>query len=265
MLSNADQYLLDEVVKLVRNVLGSDVIGAYLFGSAVLGGLRHESDLDILAVSKRPTTPQEKRRLIQSLLSISGQATPQGRLRRVELTIVVESDVKPWRYPPRMDFQYGDWWRTEFESGEVEPWKSAVNPDLSVLITMTMLSGKTVFGPTPAEVFDPIPQDDLIRAMIDGISGLRDDVDSDTRNVLLTLARIWSTVATGIIRSKDAAADWALGRLPEAHRPVLARACAIYLGDDSERWDDLKDRLHPFADFIIGEIHESLHRCSTSP
>ena len=234
-------------------------------GSAVLGGLRHESDLDILAVSKRPTTPQEKRRLIQSLLSISGQMTPQGRLRRVELTIVVESDVKPWRYPPRMDFQYGDWWRIEFESGEIEPWKSAVNADLSVLITMTMLSGKTVFGPAPAEVFDPIPQDDLIRAMIDEISGLRDDVDSDTRNVLLTLARIWSTVATGIIRSKDAAADWASARLPEAHRPALARARAIYLGDDSERWDDLKDRLHSFADFIIGEIHESLHRCSTSP
>ncbi len=233
-------------------------------GSAVLGGLRHESDLDILAVSKRPTTPQEKRRLIQSLLSISGQMTPQGRLRRVELTIVVESDVKPWRYPPRMDFQYGDWWRIEFESGEIEPWKSAVNADLSVLITMTMLSGKTVFGPAPAEVFDPIPQDDLIRAMIDEISGLRDDVDSDIRNVLLTLARIWSTVATGIIRSKDAAADWASARLPEAHRPALARARAIYLGDDSERWDDLKDRLHSFADFIIGEIHKSLHRCSTS-
>ena len=202
-------------------------------GSAVLGGLRHESDLDILAVSKRPTTPQEKRRLIQSLLSISGQMTPQGRLRRVELTIVVESDVKPWRYPPRMDFQYGDWWRIEFESGEIEPWKSAVNADLSVLITMTMLSGKTVFGPAPAEVFDPIPQDDLIRAMIDEISGLRDDVDSDIRNVLLTLARIWSTVATGIIRSKDAAANWASARLPEAHRPALARR-AIYLGDDSE-------------------------------
>ena len=30
----------DEVVRLVRHVLGSAVIGAYLNGSAVLGGLR---------------------------------------------------------------------------------------------------------------------------------------------------------------------------------------------------------------------------------
>jgi len=255
VLSSADQYLLDEVVTLVRNALGSDVIGAYLFGSAVLGGLRHESDLDVLAVSKRPTTAQEKRGLIQSLLSISGQMTPQGRLRRVELTIVVESDVKPWRYPPRMDFQYGDWWRTEFESGAIEPWAAAVNPDLSVLIAMTMLNGKTVFGPRPEEVFDPIPHDHVIRAMIDGISGLRDDVDTDTRNVILTFARIWSTVATRIIRSKDAAAEWALERLPEAYRPVLSRARANYLGDEPERWEDLKDRIHPFVDHVVSEIH----------
>lgn len=258
VLTKADQYLLDKVVTLVRDILGSDAVGAYLFGSAVLGGLRHQSDLDILAVSKRPTTPQEKRRLIRSLLSISGQITPHGRLRGVELTIVVEGDVKPWRYPPRLDFQYGDWWRAEFESGEVEPWKAAVNPDLSILITMTVLNGKTIFGPPPTEVFDPIPHDHVIRAMIDGINSLKSGIDSDTRNVILTFARIWSTVATGIIRSKDAAADWALEKLPEAHRPVLARARAIYLGDDYERWDDLKDRVRPFVEYVIGEIHESL-------
>jgi predicted nucleotidyltransferase len=256
-LPDLDQYLLNEVVALVRDVLGSDAIGAYLFGSAVTGGLRHDSDLDILVVSRRPTTPHDKRRLIQSLLSTSGQMTPQGRLRRAELTIVVQSEVKPWRYPPRLDFQYGDWWRPEFESGVIEPWETA-NPDLSVLITMTMLYGKTIFGPPPTQVFDPISRDDLVRAMVDGISGLQDDLDWDTRNVILTFARIWSTVATGVIRSKDAAADWALERLPEAHRAVLARARAIYLGDAAEQLDDLKDQVHPFAEYVVGEIHRSL-------
>lgn len=67
VLSDADQYLLDQVVALVRDVLGSDAVGAYLFGSAVLGGLRHQSDLDVMAVSKRPTTPEEKKSFIQSL------------------------------------------------------------------------------------------------------------------------------------------------------------------------------------------------------
>ena len=43
--------------------------------------------------------------------------------------------------------------------------------------------------------------------MLDGVPSLMADLADDTRNVLLTLARIWTTVATGEIRSKDEAAD----------------------------------------------------------
>jgi streptomycin 3"-adenylyltransferase len=60
---------------------------------------------------------------------------------------------------------------------------------------------------------------------------------TDTRNVLRTLARGRHTLATGEIRSKDAAAEWAVGRPPSAHRPALARARAVYLGEEDERRD----------------------------
>ena len=46
----------------------------------------------------------------------------------------------------------------------------------------------------------------------------------------------------------------ALTRLPEEHRAVLARARAIYLGDEEERWDDIKPRVRPHADHVVGEI-----------
>ena len=53
LVEDADQQQLGRVVGLVAEVLGPDVVGAYLFGSAVLGGLQRESDLDVLAVSRR--------------------------------------------------------------------------------------------------------------------------------------------------------------------------------------------------------------------
>ena len=174
--------------------------------------------------------------------------------RRIELTIVVESNVKPWCYPPSFDFQYGDWLRSELESGNVEPWPTAVNPDLAVLISQVMLANMPLHGPLPSEIFDPVPYDDLLSAMVGDIERLRGEIDTDTRNVILTLARIWSTVATGVIRSKDAAADWVLERLPEAQRPVLARARSIYVGDQAERWDDLMDQIGPHADYVVAEI-----------
>lgn len=254
MLRDADHRQLDRVLTLVREVLDSDAVAAYLFGSAVLGGLRPESDLDVLVVSKRRTTRDEKHRLVDRLLAISGRETPQGRWRRVELTIVVEREVKPWRYPPSFDFQYGDWLRSQFEGGNVEPWTTTVNPDLATLITMVMLGNTPVLGPPPAEIFDPVPRHDQVHAMVGDIDRLRGDIDSDTRNVILTLARIWSTVATGVIRPKDAAADWVLARLPEGHGPVLARARAIYLGDQAERWNDLQKRVAAYADHVVAEI-----------
>lgn len=255
MIEADDEQQLHRVVTLVRDVLGPDAVGAYLFGSAVLGGLQPQSDLDVLVVSKRQTTREEKQRLVDRLLAISGQTTRRGRWRRVELTIVVESEIKPWRYPPSFDFQYGDWLRGEFQSGNVEPWPTTTNPDLASLITMVLLANTPVLGPPPAEVFDPIPHDDLVRAIAGDIDALLGDLDGDTRNVILTLARIWSTVATGAILSKDAAADWALTRLPEERRAVLARARAVYLGYEEERWDDIQPHVRPHADHVVAEIN----------
>jgi len=254
MLSAPDRRQLDRALALVRQILDAEVVSAYLFGSAVQGGLRPESDLDILVVSKRPTTLGERECLARGLMAISGTSTPEGTWRRVEVTIVVQSDITPWRYPPILDFQYGDWLRTEFEKGNFEPSPTPLRPDLALLIRMVVAANMILIGPPPASVFDAVPQEDVLRAMVSDIDRLCGDIDSDTRNVILTLARMWSTFATGVIRSKDAAANWALERLPLAHHPVLVRARDAYLGSAAERWDDLSGALAPCVEYMIAEI-----------
>jgi predicted nucleotidyltransferase len=241
------------VVAAVREVLGEGAIGAYLHGSSVVGGLRPGSDIDIVVVTRRPTTPLEKRALITRLLPISGRGDPTGRSRPVEVTIVVQSDVRPWQYPPRLDLQYGDWWREEFERGELTPWQSP-NPDLALVLEMVLQANHPLFGPPPADALDPVPPADFRRALIDVIPALLDDIDGDEANVVLTFARIWTTLATGVIRSKDAAADWALPRLPGGHQAVIEHARAIYLGNDAEDWTDLRARVRPCVDHVLGEI-----------
>ena len=252
-LDSRDLGQIDEVVTLVRRVLGEDAVGAYLHGSTALGTLRWRSDLDILVVSRRATTADEKRTLIDRLLSMSGRGHPSGDARSIELTVVVDSDVRPWRYPPRIDFLYGDWMRADFERGNLTPWESP-NPDLAPVITMVRAGNRALFGPPPAEFFDPVPVADLRRAIVEGIPGLLDDLDSDTANVVLTFARIWTTLATGAIQSKDDAADWVLPRLPQEHRPVLARARAVYLGDEDDEWGALEARARVHVEYVLREI-----------
>jgi streptomycin 3"-adenylyltransferase len=253
-LDAADRAQLNRVVSLVSEVLGSDFLAAYLFGSAVLGGLRPDSDLDLLALSRRPTTLDEKGALVERLLEISGRRVPEGTCRRVELTIVVLSELTPWRFPPRFDFQYGDWLRSEFEGGNLEPWPTTENRDLATLLVMVRQYGVPLVGPPAAEIVSPVPEADLCAAMVGDLELLLDDLAPDTRNVLLTFARIWCTLATGEIRSKDEAAAWAHERLPDAQRPALAHARAAYLGKEVDRWEELDDQVQALAEQMLLEI-----------
>jgi len=256
---------VDRVVALVRDVLGPDLVGAYLHGSSVLGGPGPRSDIDVLVVSRRPTTRAERRRLIDAMLELSIHPRRPEVGRSLELTIAVHSDIRPWRFPPRRDFQYGDWWRTEFEAGELEPWQSQDDPDLAILITIALMGDAPLAGPPPADVFDPVPPADLEQAMLHSIDDFFAKFDTDTANTLLVLARVWMTLATGEIRRKDAAADWALARLPEEHRPSLARARAIFLGEDDGVWGEALVEARACAEAMVGEIERARAGGTLSP
>lgn len=241
------------VAAVVRDVLGRSVIGAYLHGSAVRGGLHPTSDIDVLVITRRPSTSGERRELLARLMPMSGRGDPTGRSRSVDLAIVVQADVRPWRYPPRLDFQYGDWLRRDFELGQEAPWSSP-SPDLALQLAMALEASRPLAGPGPTAILDPVPFADVRRAMLDGIPGLLSDLDGDERNVVLTFARIWMSLMTGVIASKDGAADWVLPRLPPEHRAVLAHARAIYLGDTPEDWGGLLEQIRPYVDHVLAEI-----------
>lgn len=241
-----------EVSRRVRAILGSDALGSYLYGSAVAGGLRLDSDLDVFVVTARPTTLDDKRRLVDALTPISWRRLRPPAWRPVELTIAVAADLRPWRYPPRMDFQFGEWLREDFAAGRVEPSEPAT-PDLAILVTMVLAGGEPLHGPPASDLLDPVPASDLVRAAVAGVDGLLADLDTDTRNVLLTLARILTTVETGEIVSKDAAADLVLSRLAEPYRAALASARAGYLGTERDRWDDA-EAARGLADHLVGVI-----------
>lgn len=260
---------LDDVVRLLGRVLGDgaappagggdhdgNLVGVYAHGSAVLAGLRPFSDLDVLAVVRRRTTAATRRALVDGLLRISGPVDEAGRrtgaARPVELTVVAQADVRPWRYPPRCEFQYGEWLRAACRRGETPA--PAPSPDLAVLITMALAGDAPVVGPPPAEVFAPVPRADLTRALVAGVPELVAEVATDTRNVLLTLARIWRTLETGEITSKDAAAAWALDRLPAGLRPALGHARAAYLGEERESWRGRWPAVRALADHLRAAI-----------
>jgi predicted nucleotidyltransferase len=86
----------DRVLRLMRETLGHDALGAYQHGSAVLGGVQPTSDIDILVITGRLATLVEKRQLVQGLMAISAPFPPPGLERCVEVTVVAQAQVRPW-------------------------------------------------------------------------------------------------------------------------------------------------------------------------
>lgn len=248
------------VVALAREVLGDDLIALYLYGSATLGGLQNHSDIDLFVVSARSLTGAEKRRVVDGLLEISGDpawaAASWHDARPLEVTIVARPEIDPWRFPPAMELQYGEWLRTEFAAGAVFPDGPTPNADLALLLESVRRTGRALVGPPARVVIGPIPWADLARAMLDGVEELRPGIEtgSDTTNGLLTLARIWFTLTTGEFAPKDMAADWAIARLGGDDRTILERARGMYLGEIPHGWRGLEAKSRVTGERLAGQV-----------
>jgi streptomycin 3"-adenylyltransferase len=246
---------VNAVTTLLRSALGEDLLGAYLYGSAVEGGLKPASDLDVLVVTARRTTARQRGALVAGLRPISSRYARPPTWRPVELTIVARPDVVPWRYPPRPDFQSGEWLRAEFDAGDRRPWQTP-SPDLAILLAQVRQTSLPLLGPPAAEFMPEVPPADVARAMTDELGSLLEDLDTDTANVLLTLARIWHTVVTGEFAPKDVAASWAVVRLGEPLQ-ALERARETYLAGTHESWDVPIATASVTAAALVRSIHRA--------
>lgn len=247
-------HQLDVVVAVVEGVVGEDLLGLYLHGSAVHDELRPASDLDLLGVTCRTLAPECRAELCWRISDLSG---PGHGLRSVDLATVVRDDVVPWAYPAVCDFRYGDWLREEIAAGLLPA--AAPSPGLAVELAQVLAGDRPLLGPPPAELLDPVSADDLSRGGRDDIPELLADLPTDARNVVLTLARVWCTAATGEVRPKDEAATWVLERLPAVHRPVLEHARELYRTTTyaDETWPNgLRGGLAAHVEHVLARIAE---------
>jgi hypothetical protein len=93
-----------QALLIVQRCLGDSLLAVYLHGSAVAGGLRPGSDVDLLVVTNQPTTPKVRECLVAELRKISGRhpAGPSGP-RPLELIVFQHADLMASVYPVRSE------------------------------------------------------------------------------------------------------------------------------------------------------------------
>ncbi len=244
---------LSQALDVIGNHLAPTLLAVHLYGSALDGGLKPFSDIDLLVTLAAAPDEAVRRAVMRDLLEVSAPPGQSRALRALEVTVVVRDGIVPWRYPARRELQFGEWLREDILAGVFEP--AIIDPDLAILLTKARQHSIALVGPAASEMFDPVPADDLSRVLADTLKLWNSPPDwaNDERNVVLTLARIWYSAATGKIVPKDVAADWAMARLPAAHRPVLLEARQAYLGQGEDRLVLRAERLTAFVLFMKRE------------
>lgn len=247
----------DQARLILQRHLTESLVAVYLHGSAVADGLHPHSDVDVLAVINRPLTPEVRRDLTTDLMAVSGRypSDPQGR-RPLEVMVFLRSDLDALPYPAHSEFIYGEWLRQEYEAGGVcEPMS---DPELTVVLAQTRQQAIPLSGPIAAAVLPAVPKSDIHRAMEDGLPALMRSLPGDERNVLLTLARMWHTLATGEFASKDKAADWAAAHLPPPQAAVLTDARNDYLQGTERDWQACQTALPQAVRVLHDQVRASL-------
>lgn len=225
MIQTAERRLLDRFVAGLRELLGADLVGVYVHGSLAFGCHGPRSDVDVVAVSRRPTTDAERAQL-------ASLVDPP-----LELHLLVETDIEPWSHPLPFDFHEG---------------RRGHDHDLAAHLTVTRAVGLTLVGPAPADLFPPVPAADYADAVRRDADWALERRRQEPLYVVLTLPRAWATLATGDVHSKPSAAEWALPRLPARLRPVLEHALSVYRGEAPESWAGLP--VDEYVDHLAGRL-----------
>jgi streptomycin 3"-adenylyltransferase len=247
---------VSQACDVIERHLASTLRAVHLYGSALDGDLKPYSDIDLLVTVDARLDETIRRVLLLDLLKVSASPGESKALRALEVTVVVNNEVVPWRYPARRELQFGEWLRKDILANIFEP--AVEDADLAILLTKVRQRSTALTGPMAEELFEPVPKGDFFWALADTLKQWESSPDwaGDERNVVLTLARIWYSAVNGKIAPKDVAADWVMERLPAEHQPTLLEARQAYLGHCD---DHLASRADQTTRFILFVKSQALH------
>lgn len=255
------EALLAPVLSYLDECRPGDLVGAYLYGSAATAGLRPDSDVDLLVLTRTPLSESERASLVSMLLSVSGwrghaaQFPEVADRRPLELTSLVVADVAPLPQTPRRDFQFGEWLRAELLDGQVPA--AVSDPDVVVLLATAQSAHRVLRGRPLDALVAPVPPELLRHAQLALLPELLNDPAGEERFFLLTLARILVTIETGQIAAKDVAAQRVAPRLTGQDRALLELAAQDYLGLAHVNWGDHYEHVVALVPTLVGLIRQA--------
>jgi Phosphotransferase enzyme family/Domain of unknown function (DUF4111) len=234
----------------LRQLLGEELMGAWLIGSGALGGaVAESSDLDLVAVCAH--TPSGD--LIQRLVAKLTEEAMTWPVRGLEFVLYPRAALASASRSPQFALNLNVGSRMPLHLST----DAAAEPAHWFVIDLAILRehGLVLHGPPARELVAPIPRRWLLDALEDGLAWHAANEPALHQSVL-NAGRAWRFAAEGVWTSKDAAAGWVLTRTRD---PGLVQAAlAIRHGDRSRTLDSA--RVDRFVHEVQGRVQRTADR-----
>lgn len=226
-------YVIESFVSHSRQILGENLVGVYLHGSAVMGCFNPaKSDLDFIVVIAHPMTDETKRAYMDMVLALNADGPAKG----IEMSIVLREVCKPFVYPTPFELHFSErhinWYR-ENPADYVQKMNGS-DKDLAAHFKVIRARGKCLWGAPVSDVFAEVPATDYMDSLWEDICDAPQEIENNTMYLVLNLARVMAYKKEDLILSKKEGGEWALKNLPEEFAAVIRTALEEYAGASEE-------------------------------
>ena len=248
--------VIDQFTQGAVEILGENLVGVYLHGSAVMGCFQpKKSDLDFIVVVKDTVPDEVKKAFLDMVVALNAEGPAKG----IEMSIVRREVCDPFVYPTPFELHFSaghlEWW-SEAPEDYVQNMKGT-DKDLAAHFTVIRARGNCLYGLPIAEVFGEVPQQDYIDSLWYDIEGAAEEITEATMYLTLNLARVLAYLKEKKVLSKQEGGEWGLGeddlgkRVPGQYHPLIREALEEYQGGEPDYDLELAKE---YATYMLSEI-----------
>lgn len=234
---NILENVLENFVKQSQNILGDNLVGIYLHGSAVMGCFNEKkSDIDLLIVVDTALSNEIKRRYMDMVVELNTYAPEKG----IELSIVRKNVCKPFIYPTPFELHFSithlQWYKAN-PSDYIDK-MNGIDKDLAAHFTIIYHRGKRLWGKEIKDVFEQVSREFYFDSIWNDIENAEEEIMANPTYIILNLCRVLAYKKDELILSKQEGGNWGINNVPEKYHCLILHALDEYLLDRSMEWDE---------------------------
>ena len=230
--------IVESFVRESERIIGDNLVGIYLHGSAVMGCYNPDkSDLDFLVVVKENVKDETKKAFMDMVIALNAQTPGKG----IEMSIVKREVCDPFIYPTRFELHFSQMhikWYNDNPDDYIRK-MNGTDKDLAAHFTVIKTRGKCLFGLSIDEVFGEVPEQNYMDSLWNDIEEAAEEITDNTMYLTLNLARVLAWIKEKKVLSKKEGGEWGLKNLPDKYHSLLQEALKEYKGMEPEYDTDL--------------------------